>query len=260
MFLQILFATPPIDIRRVSDNATHGITLNLQSLIKIFTLSETYQQFLKTLLHTCRLPNPLLKALLVIAIGLIQTGKKHQPLNNEKCVSPPDLARKLQNPLFTTKVPVIRNNEVNTLGLQMVHPRFMSADILKERLQMLMDAGCSLNDNDPVANTILHFLIAYERDELVSALLEFNQSLPKEKQLDVNIRNSSENSAFPDGRTPLILAVQTFRPLATIESLLTAGCHPDIQDNDGLTALHHAVIMGVPMLFIYYLEIMPILK
>lgn len=250
-FLKVYYATPQDEIGEIdeynSDITTYGhAKFDLPALIQIFSNSERYKNFLTMFLHQFRLPNPLLRATLVIGKNYVQTGRKLTLNITKAAFEITQTLRVTNNSLYLAAGTGLATNieTVNTFGIQAFNLNYMSITHFEERIKILLAAGCSLNDCSPLSNTILHTLVVYEVDRLIEILFDLNKDAPEAQRINPNIQNNTENCAFPDGRTALHLAVQTFRPYKIIELLLKLHADPNIQDAQGATPLHYALALG----------------
>lgn len=254
--IQALFTASTWDILMIdpvnSDLTLTGREFTFVDAIKACADQSSWNNFLSKLLHEHRLSNHLLKLILTTNKNLIQTDQiinanRNTALTQSQSVDTYKLMQFLrsQNSIYSGASSV--NNQIKyrtTFGMQIFNIHTMSPPIVKTRLQILIEAGCSLNDHNTISNTALHTFIVYEREDLVDVLLDFNETLPKEKQLNPNIQNTALNSMIADGRTPLHLAVQTFASLKIIKRLLNISANPNIQDELGATPLHYAFLLG----------------
>lgn len=244
LFLKTLYATNPEDIGCVSDNdldcTNYGIKFDIATILTACTSRKANKQFYTNLLHLYRLPNTLLKAALLIAKEHIHTGRIRK-LSYDK--SQGTLNQK-EHKAHINNQQIITIDEINTLYIQMLNPRFMAVDSFIERLQLLTNAGCSLKDCDVFSKSILHMLILYEREDLIYALLNFNKGLSSQQQLDFNQKYIDQYNGTFYSFTALNLAVLTFCSAQIISALLTEGCNLNITDLRGMSALHYAVILG----------------
>ncbi len=249
-FICELFKTNPLDIASIhefnTDLADYGVEFRLLDICKILSQQDTWINFLHNLLHQYKLPNALLKSLLNIGYDLIQTsqpGIKKRTSQSEFNLKLTQTLRSV-NSVYTAAFMPQPISKRTTLGMQIFNIKSMSPQQVRERLQILIDAGCSMNDHLPISNTMAHTFVVYEREDLLYTLLDFNDNLANENKINLNSVNTEQNSAFPDGRSPLHLAVQTFASLAIIDRLLKAGANLNIQDIYGATPLHYAVLLG----------------
>lgn len=254
--IQSVFIATDIDIITIDstnpDLTLTGKNFTLDDVIKACADQSSWNNFISKLLHEHKLSNHLLKLILTTHKALIRTDQTvNSSRYTELSPSPSDDTHKIMQLLRTQKSiysgAATQNNQIKyrtTLGMQIFNIHALSPMVLKTRLQILIDAGCSLDDHNTISNTALHTFIVYEREELVDVLLDFNKTLAKEKQLNPNIQNTALNSLFADGRTPLHLAVQTFASLTMIKRLLAIGANPNIQDELGATPLNYAVLLS----------------
>lgn len=246
MFLKTLYATNPQDIGCISDDdldaTNYGIIFDIKTIITAYTSKKANNQFYKRLLHLYRLPNALLKATLLIAKEHIHTGRVRKLPSSCK-ISERNSNTYNNNSLINNHQPV-SINEINTLYIQILNPRFMSISDFKERLNLLINAGCSLKDCDIFSKSILHMLILHEREDLIEELLLFNKNISSSQQLDFNQIYTDQYEETVCRFTALHLAILTFRSAQIIALMLSEGCNPNSVDHRGMTALHYAVILG----------------
>jgi len=100
-----------------------------------------------------------------------------------------------------------------------------------EAAKFLVDNGAEINIADEYKNTPLIKAAKYSKDDLLLSLLE--------KNANVNAQNTS-------GRTSLIEAVNGYHTNTNVipslvDALLLHKANPNLADNEGNTALHHAV-------------------
>jgi len=114
---------------------------------------------------------------------------------------------------------------ISTLeGLSALHLAAIHCD--ETMLEKLLECGAFLGVQDEEGDTLLHWAVREEKNNILSFLLTKATSL-----LD------TQNE---DGETPLHLAA-VFGAEQTVETLLKNGATPDIKDANGLTPAEHAL-------------------
>ena len=96
--------------------------------------------------------------------------------------------------------------------------------------QQLIEAGASVNAQNPDEETLLHLAISENYPEAAEQLIEHGA--------DLEARDNK-------GRTPLLGGIASpLCELGTIRALLDRNADVNAQDNNGCTPLHHAVGRG----------------
>ncbi|XP_077289072.1 nuclear factor NF-kappa-B p110 subunit-like [Arctopsyche grandis] len=159
-----------------------------------------------------------------------QNSKKQQTNTKNECY---DAARK-QN-IETSKIIIKKCMNIypkkdveNLLKLNLFSKKESLDKIVTENLIKILDDGLSNGEN------FLHMLVTIDETDLLNAIINFMQ----QHKLDDNM-----NSVNRQGETALHRAVNFYRT-AFIDLLLSGGCNPNIQDENGNTAMHLCIMNG----------------